>query len=226
MSRYGFVKYPRDIPRAIPNPRKPKEYAVAELPKTDFAKYVLDYASRKLDPKVLNHSLRVYLYIDAVLKDHFPETKLDAEVVFVTCLLHDIGVTDENLAATKMSFEFYGGLLARDLVLEGTKNKEYADAVAEAIIRHQDLGETGYITELGVVLQIATILDNVGLHTQYVHENTVDAINKKYNRDGWIGCFAEAIEKENTHKPWGHTSALGPEFKLDVLANKHTYEKL
>ena len=85
--------------------------------------------------------------------------------------------------ATKMSFETWGGILSRDLVLEQTKgNKDYADAVCEAIVRHQDLGESGYITTLGLILQISTILDNVGLNSHLIHEDTLDAVNKKYSR--------------------------------------------
>lgn len=60
------------------------------------------------------------------------------------------------MAATKMSFEFYGGLLARDLLIKD--DVELAEAVAEAVIRHQDLGTTGKITSLGLLIQLATIL--------------------------------------------------------------------
>lgn len=162
------------------------------------------------------------------MKDYFPDWDLDPEVVFVTCLLHDIATTDKNMEATKMSFEFYGGIISGELILRNSNgNKFYAEAVSEAIIRHQDLGESGYITALGLVLQISTILDNVGLNSEYVHLDTIDAINKEYTRDGWLGCFAKAIDNENKLKPWGHTSALGvDEFRDNVLANKFRYEKL
>ncbi|CAK7901468.1 cyanamide hydratase Ddi3p [[Candida] anglica] len=228
MSSYGFIKVPRDIKKAIPNPKKPTSQKVVELPSGVLGKFILEYAQKELPEKVLNHSLRVYQYSVSILKDQFPEWDLDHEVLFVTALLHDIGTTDKNMSATNLSFEFYGGIISRDLILEQTDgNKVYADAVAEAIIRHQDLGESGYITSLGLIIQIATILDNVGLNSEYIHPDTLDLVNKKYSRDGWIGCFANAIDNENTRKPWGHTSALGVDkFRDDVLANSLRYEKL
>lgn len=227
MSQYGFVKISRDVKQALPNPGKPQPHTSVELPDSKLASTILKYSTEKLPQETLNHSLRVYLYCKALIADHFPEWDLDLEVVFCTALLHDIGTTDENMHATKLSFEFYGGIISRDLVLQETGNKDYADAVAEAIIRHQDLGESGYITTLGLVIQLATILDNVGLNDHLIHIDTLDAANKKYSRENWLGCFAKAIDNENSTKPWGHTSKLGvDDFKNDVLANKLRYEKL
>ncbi|CUM68406.1 uncharacterized protein PRCAT00006129001 [Priceomyces carsonii] len=228
MSNYGFVKVPRSIKEAIADPLPPSPQSVSEVPKTPLAKYITDYATQELPQEVLNHSLRVYQYSLAIIKDQFLSWDLDTEVLYVTCLLHDIGTTSKNMKLTKMSFEFSGGILARDLVFERTKgNQDFAEAVCEAIIRHQDLGETGYITSLGLILQISTILDNVGLNTEFIHPDTLDAVNKAYQRKGWLNCFAAAIDNENSLKPWGHTSSLGVnEFRDSVLSNKTKYEKL
>ena len=57
-----------------------------------------------------------------------------------------------------MSFEFYGGLLARDLLLNHYHAPiAQAESVAECIIRHQDIANTGTITTLGLLIQLATI---------------------------------------------------------------------
>ena len=227
MSNYGFTKISRDVNTAIPTPKAPTPFLNVTIPDSPLSETVLNYVKTRLPEKVLNHSLRVYFYSCAIIHDQFAEWDLDPEVVFVTSLLHDIGTTKENMAATKLSFEFYGGLISRDLIQHETKDKDYADAVAEAIIRHQDLGESGYITTLGLIIQISTILDNVGLNNHLIHKDTLDAVNKKYSREGWLNCFASAIDNENKLKPWGHTSALGVEdFRNDVLGNELRYEKL
>lgn len=228
MSKYGFTKIPRNVKVATQAFKPPTSQSVVDLPSTPLAKFVLDYVTEELPPPVLLHSLRVFQYSVAIIKDQFPDWELEPEVVFVTSLLHDIATTEKNMLATQMSFEFYGGIISRELILKHTNgNKPYADAVAEAIIRHQDLGDSGFITSLGLILQIATILDNVGLNTHLIHIDTLDAINKKYSREGWLSCFALAIDKENKEKPWGHTSALGVnDFRDNVLANKFNYQKL
>jgi cyanamide hydratase len=75
----------------------------------------------------------------------------------LTSLLHDIGTTTENIHATLLSFEFYGGYLALDILKEYGAPREQAESVAEAIIRHQDLGDVGSITTVGQLIQLATL---------------------------------------------------------------------
>ena len=226
MSKYGYNSISRDISKVLENPASPKSHKLEELPGSQTAKTILRFATKELPAKVLYHSLRVYQYSLAIIKDQFPQWELDPEVIFSTSLLHDIGATPRNLESTKMSFEFYGGIIARDLVKEKTGDKDYAEAVSEAIIRHQDLGTTGNITHLGFIIQVSTILDNVGQNSNLLHPDTLDAINKEYPREGWLGCFAEVIDSENRMKPWGHTSSLGVnEFRDSVLSNRVTYEK-
>lgn len=79
------------------------------------------------------------------------------ETYYLACLLHDIGTTEENLHATRLSFEFYGGYLALNLLQEFGAPKDQAESVAEAIIRHQDLGDVGNITTVGQLIQLATL---------------------------------------------------------------------
>lgn len=226
MLSYGFVKVHRDPKKEMRTLRTPTPQRV-QLPQGAVEQKMLAYARAELPDKVLNHSLRVYCYAVAIMRDQFPEWDLDLGVLFSTSLLHDIGTTAKNMHATKMLFEFYGGWVAHAKVMEETADRDYADAVAEAVIRHQDLGDSGFITSLGLILQIATIMDNVGKHMEMIHPETVHHANAAYPRDGWLGCFAAAIDRENEMKPWGHTSALGvPDFRDAVLGNKTVYSKM
>jgi cyanamide hydratase len=75
----------------------------------------------------------------------------------LTCLFHDIGTTQENLHATLLSFEFYGGYLALNQLQDYGAPKEQAESVTEAIIRHQDLGDIGTISTVGQLIQLSTL---------------------------------------------------------------------
>lgn len=57
-----------------------------------------------------------------------------------------------------MSFEYYGGFLAYDVITKNGGSQDLAESVTEAIIRHQDFIEDGMITAVGQVLQLATKL--------------------------------------------------------------------
>lgn len=112
----------------------------------------------------------------ALVKTHFPSWSYDSETYYLSCLLHDIGTADAFLATTKMSFEFKGAIVARDIILANGGIEDQADGVCETIIRHQDIFVKGYvsvlvlykilnrmrgsgnITMIGQILQLATIL--------------------------------------------------------------------
>ena len=170
----------------LQNP-KPQEVQKFSLPRSTLATHVHDYATRELNEQTFNHSMRVYFYGrhplhalhhrlapssfvspfvciakarsgKAIQSQQFPSWQLDDETYFLACLLHDIGTTDKNLHATLMSFEFYGGFLAHSLLqTELQAPKEQTEGIVEAIIRHQDLGQSGKITTLGQLLQLATV---------------------------------------------------------------------
>jgi len=62
-----------------------------------------------------------------------------------------------------MSFEYYGGFLAYDVITKNGGSRDLAESVTEAIIRHQDFIEDGMITAVGQVLQLATKLGIVSI---------------------------------------------------------------
>lgn len=151
-----------------------------------------------------------------MLRQQFPKhaNSLSLSTLALNCLLHDIGAAPENLTATHMSFEFYGGLTALHVLGEVGSAKDQAEAVCECIIRHQDLGTEGNITFLGQLIQLATIYDNVSDHphlaglASIIHPNTREDVIRVYPRKGWLNCFAQTAEKEVAVKPWSHTTHI------------------
>jgi cyanamide hydratase len=61
------------------------------------------------------------------------------------------------MAGTHMSFEYFGAFQAMNFLRDNGASKDQAEAVAEAIVRHADLGETGTLTSLGMVIQLSTV---------------------------------------------------------------------
>jgi cyanamide hydratase len=132
----------------------------------------------------------------------------------LTCLLHDLGTAPENLTATRMSFDLYGGIKALRVLQDFGVTVDQSEAVAEAIIRHQDMGVDGTITFLGQLIQLATLYDNTGAHPRIkgfermVHPETRAWVNGLHPRLGWCGFFAETIRKEERAKPWCHSTHI------------------
>ncbi|OKP10364.1 Cyanamide hydratase DDI2 [Penicillium subrubescens] len=211
------------------------------IPNTRLATRINAYAQAHLPPPTYHHSLRVYHYGLAIKRYRFPFPDWDFsdETYFLACVLHDIGTTEENLVATRLSFEFLGGFLALEVLQKKNHNnqnetedrmdggeedvapRDQAESVAEAIIRHQDLCTVGKITAVGQLLQLATIFDNTGAYADLVHPETIKDVSAHFPRLHWSDCFAATIHRENGLKPWAHTTALGEEeFPAKVLGNK------
>lgn len=96
-----------------------------------------------------------------MVTQHFPSWISASKDTFfetwaLTCLFHDIGTTPESRNDTHMSFEFQGGFMALQQLQAFGAPKAQAESVCEAIIRHQDPGETGTISRMGQLVQIAT----------------------------------------------------------------------
>ncbi|CAI7573225.1 unnamed protein product [Penicillium pancosmium] len=186
----------------------------------------LVYAKKTLHPETFNHSMRVYFYGMAISKEQFSEqfTSLNPVTWALTCLLHDLGTAEENLTATRMSFDVYGGIKAIDVLKGHGATTDQAEAAAEAIIRHEDMGVDGTITYFGQLIQLATTYDNTGFHPhvkdfgELIHETTRTKINEAYPRIKWCKFFSGVIRKEETIKPWCHSTHL-VNFDQEIEAN-------
>ncbi|EFR02903.1 cyanamide hydratase [Nannizzia gypsea CBS 118893] len=214
------------------------------IPKTILADRIQGYAKVHLPTPTFHHSMRVYHFGIAIKRYAFPTWAFSDETYFITCMLHDIGTTEENLRASRMSFELYGGFLAMDLLQypidehastivdpekRVTASNALAESVVEAIMRHQDIRDTGKITALGQLIQLATIFDNIGGHEQLLSPETVKDVIKHYPRIQWNNCFAATIRKEVSLKPWANSTTLGTEEYPSRIANNPVglaYEKL
>lgn len=132
----------------------------------------------------------------------------------LTCLLHDIGTAEENFSATRMSFDIYGGIKALHALKGLGATADQAESVAEAIIRHEDMGTDGTITYLGQLIQLATTYDNTSKHPhvegfeKLVHADTRMEIIETYPRLKWSEFFSTVIRKEEADKPWCHSTHL------------------
>ncbi|KAL4908495.1 hypothetical protein BDW74DRAFT_147523 [Aspergillus multicolor] len=175
-----------------------------------------EYAKRVLHPETFNHSMRVYYFGMAIITQQFPTqaSALNHSTWALTCLMHDLGTAEENLTATRMSFDLYGGIKALQVLKQHGASTDQAEAVAEAIIRHQDMGVDGTITFLGQLIQLATLYDNTGEHPQVkeygklIHPVTREAVNQMHPRLQWCGFFSGTIRKEESVKPWCHSTHI------------------
>ncbi|RKL51781.1 Cyanamide hydratase [Fusarium oxysporum] len=184
------------------------------------------FVKARLSQEAYNHSMRVFYWGSIIAKRLLPEhaEALSPSTWALTCLLHDIGTAEAYFTSTRMSFDIYGGIKAMEVLKVLGSSDDQAEAVAEAIIRHEDMGVDGSITFLGQLIQLATLYDNVGTYEgiddfgSWIDEATRDNVNKAIPRHGWCSWFACTVRKEESNKPWCHTTHI-PQFDKQMEAN-------
>ncbi|KAH9827278.1 Cyanamide hydratase [Teratosphaeria destructans] len=217
LEQYGWPAVPRNrsnIPSAETATTHPIDVKFYEIwPRTDLVAQARTYIKARLPEETYNHSLRVYCYGYTIVTQHLPTWISEARDDFfqtwaLTALFHDLATTQENREATHLSFEFHGGFLALQTLQDLGAPPAQAESVCEAIIRHQDPGESGMMSRMGQLIQIATEFDNMGWQPYLVHEEVIKQVVQHHPRLGWSGCFSRTIREEVAVKPWCHTTAL------------------
>lgn len=220
MADYGFTAVPADFSKVTPATANPAAVPTSSLaiPATPLAAHVNAYVHSKLSADTYRHSLRVYSYGLAIARQCFPDWKVDAgstleETWFCTAMLHDIGTTDEFISSTKLSYEFWAGIHALEILQDpelgsGAAPREQAESVCEAILRHQDVQDKGMISLMTRLIHLGTLLDNIGANMQLVSRETVAGVVQQYPRHGWCSCFRDTVEKEKKLKPYAMVSRI------------------
>ncbi|KAH7398223.1 hypothetical protein BKA66DRAFT_437305 [Pyrenochaeta sp. MPI-SDFR-AT-0127] len=161
LSTNGWAAQPRSFTKSLSDVNKHEQAKLSvkdvKLPDSEIAKRTYEFAKQQLPEKTFNHSMRVVYYGYAIVQTHFPHLSPLLETYYLTCLLHDLGTTPENMHGTHMSFEYYGAFKALNFLRDSGAPQDQAEAVSEAIIRHADLGETGTLTSLGLLIQLSTV---------------------------------------------------------------------
>ncbi|KAF8938480.1 urea hydro-lyase/cyanamide hydratase [Dissophora ornata] len=222
-SKYGLTARPADQEKDKPENSSPKRVPISALkpPTTPLATRIDSYCKSKLPEDTYRHSLRVYSYGCAIARECYPSFALTPgsaldETWFCTAMLHDIGTTPEHISSTRLSYEFWAGYHALDLLQDvkvsgggkGVAEKDQAESIAEAIIRHQDVQPIGSISLLTRLIHWGTLLDNIGAGVELVDRGTIEGVCEEYPRKGWCGCFKATVEEEKKLKPYAMVSRI------------------
>lgn len=142
-------------PQQALSPSAIEPLLAAEVPDHPACTEALALAQSSLPASVLNHSFRVFFYARRALLLPAPAEltapSTEPHVLFVACILHDIGISDA-LAAEPERFEVAGANLAASLLkrhgVSGDAAREAWLAIAMHSSPHVAEGAGGLITAL------------------------------------------------------------------------------
>ncbi|MEV6153183.1 cyanamide hydratase [Nonomuraea sp. NPDC052129] len=168
------------------------------IPDTPVCRGALEVATRYHSPSLLNHSVRAYLWAAAYAGLH--EIAFDLELLYVSSMLHDIGLTAEFDSHT-VPFEETGGHVAWAFAAGAGWPVERRVRAAEVIIRHMwDEVPLAEDPE-GHLLELSTGMDISGRRTDEIPAEVRQEVLARHPRLEIAKEFAACVTDQGTRKP-------------------------
>lgn len=150
------------------------------------------------DAALLNHSVRSYFFGAAYARER--GIAFDAELLFVSAALHDLGLVPAFDSHT-LPFEEAGGHVARVFGAGLGWSAERRDRAAEIIVLHMRDDVSADKDPESHLLQVGTSADVSGLRVPDFGGDFVAELMDRYPRAGFGAAFVGLFEEQGRRKP-------------------------
>jgi HD superfamily phosphodiesterase len=183
------------------------------IPDTPAARGALEVAAQYHTPSLLNHSLRAYLWAAAYAQDN--GIAFDAELLYVSAMLHDIGLAAEFDSHT-VPYEEAGGHVAWAFCAGAGWSPERRVRACEVIIRH--MWEEVPLEEdpEGHLLELSTGMDISGRRTDEIPAEVRQEVLERHPRLEIAKEFSVCIADQGARKP----SSFAARFVRDGIVDR------
>ncbi len=208
IGRLGRAQVEQSLRRAarMMGRSRPEPLALRDIGYPDTAT-ALEAASllRAQAPSVLTaHCYRTYLFGAALgTRDG---RGWDAELLFISAMLHDLGLTD--FLGGDGPFEQRGAAAAQSWLIDHGWPEDRASVVATAIRMHMDVGRAGKERPEVALLHFGAAADVTGMRLEDIHPRTVEEVLASTPREGFTQYFAEKVRAEARAYPNSVTADL------------------
>jgi hypothetical protein len=199
---------------SIVQPLSPTLASGVTIPDSKMAREVTELVLDTESSLLFNHSSRVYYFAAATGKRK--RLSFDPELLYVSAMFHDMGLTPEHSSATDR-FEVDGANAARDFLRQHRISQQDVDTVWTSIALHTTPGIPQYMHPVVALLTNGVEMDVLGVAYSEFSNADREAIVAAYPRtedfkEDIIQAFYDGIK----HKP---ETTFG-NVKADVLADK------
>lgn len=169
-----------------------------EIPASPACRAALEVATAYCTPALLNHSIRAFLWGAGYATAR--GITFDAELLYVTALLHDLALVKEFDNHT-LPFEIAGGHVAWVFGAAAGWPPPRRARAAEVIDRHMwDAVDLATDPE-GFLLELATGMDSSGPQTEDIPADLRADVLATYPRLGFAAEMAAHFERQAARKP-------------------------
>jgi hypothetical protein len=163
---------------------------------------------------LVNHSVRAYVW--AVELAAHDKLEFDPEILYVSALLHDIGLVPAyDMGAC---FEIDGAIAAERFALQQGQSAERAHAIYDAIALHMLAGVPAGSANEVALLNDSTGVDVAGYRIGDVRPEAIPEVVGAYPRLDFKREFAALFVDQATRKPSCRVAEMVATGKLDAIA--------
>jgi hypothetical protein len=169
---------PLVVPGVVGQDRAMTTSLLPALPDSAAAHAALDLVRANESAAIANHSVRAFLFA-TLIADHRGVTDFDPSLLFFSCVLHDIGLSE--LGNRRQRFEVDGADVAAEFLAQLGFSAVDRGAVWEAIALHTS---AGIAERLGPVTELTRrgIGADFGRDTDFVSDEQAALIHAAYPR--------------------------------------------
>ncbi|WP_113698646.1 cyanamide hydratase [Nonomuraea lactucae] len=168
------------------------------IPDSAACRAALEVATRYHSPSLLNHSVRAYLWAAAYAQAN--GIAFDAELLWVSSMLHDLGLTAEFDSHT-VPFEEAGGHVAWAFCAGAGWPPERGQRAAEVIVRHMWDEVPVEEDPEGHLLELSTGMDISGRRTGEIPPALRREVLARHPRLDIVKEFAACVTEQGRRKP-------------------------
>jgi hypothetical protein len=159
-------------------------------------------------PALYGHCARTWAF--AELFSQRDRIGHDSELLYLACMLHDLGLTQKHWGhdAHAECFAVEGARAAHALVHAGGASEQRARKVAEAICLHLNVNVPARLGAEAHLLSKGVSLDVVGRHLHQIAPATTLEVNERWPRDGFASELAASTTKQARMRPRSRSALL------------------
>jgi len=178
-----------------------------ELPDSPLARSA-DQFCRELSPDYLvGHCLRSFAW--ATLLAQRDDLRFDSEVLYLACMLHDLGLTDSALPrGDQVCFAVSGAQAAAQFLHSRQCPAATAERVAEAITLHLNVQVALRCGTEAHLLRQGTGLDVIGARYHEISAEARDQVVQRYPRQDFARQIGQRLGDSPVRRPGSRTHLL------------------
>jgi hypothetical protein len=173
-------------------------------PDSAFAREALEAAREVSSEMLLNHCLRTWLWADAVAQ--IDRIRHDPELLYVSCVLHDLALTPTYWCRTDACFGVEGARAAYERAT--ASGYPHADALANAICLHLNVVVPISLGAEAHLLHAGAAMDVIGAGAGRVPAPVRAEVLRRHPRDGFVSQMLALGVRQRASRPRSRIALL------------------